>query len=184
MSPVSRAIVIVMDSVGIGELPDASSYGDQGSNTVGNIAKQIPLKVPTLRSLGFDRLVDLGRPSEGLPSEGLPSEARTPRGGAKVGATGRMAEASAGKDSVTGHWEMMGIVLDRAFPTFPHGFAPEILAEFSRLTGRGVIGNKAASGTDILDELRADHLRTGALIVYTSADSVFQIAAHEEIVPL
>jgi phosphopentomutase len=101
-----------------------------------------------------------------------------------IGAYGRMAEASAGKDSVTGHWEMMGIVLERAFPTFPHGFAPEILAEFSRLTGRGVIGNKAASGTAIIDELGAEHLRTGALIVYTSADSVFQIAAHEEVVPI
>jgi phosphopentomutase len=95
-----------------------------------------------------------------------------------------MAEASAGKDSVTGHWEMMGIVLDRAFPTFPDGFAPAIVEEFSRLTGRGVLGNKAASGTDIIDEFGAEHMRTGALIVYTSADSVFQIAAHEEIVPI
>jgi phosphopentomutase len=95
-----------------------------------------------------------------------------------------MAEASAGKDSVTGHWEMMGIVLDRAFPTFPHGFAPEIIAEFSRATGRGVLGNKAASGTDIIDEFGPEHLRTGALIVYTSADSVFQIAAHEAVVPV
>ncbi len=157
-----------MDSVGIGELPDAAVYGDQGSNTVGNIAKQVPLKVPTLRSLGLDRLVDIGG-AIGLP----------PRG-----AFGRMAEASAGKDSVTGHWEMMGIVLDRAFPTFPDGFSPAIIAEFSRLTGRGVLGNKAASGTEILDELAAEHMRTGALIVYTSADSVFQIAAHEEIVPI
>ena len=157
-----------MDSVGIGELPDAAAYGDQGSNTVGNIARQVPLKVPTLRSLGLDRLVDIGG-ALGLP----------PRG-----AFGRMAEASAGKDSVTGHWEMMGIVLDRAFPTFPDGFSPEIIAEFSRLTGRGVLGNKAASGTEIIDELAPEHLRTGALIVYTSADSVFQIAAHEEIVPI
>ena len=157
-----------MDSVGIGELPDAAAYGDQGSNTVGNIARQVPLKVPTLRSLGLDRLVDIGG-AIGLP----------PRG-----AFGRMAEASAGKDSVTGHWEMMGIVLDRAFPTFPDGFSPEIIAEFSRLTGRGVLGNKAASGTEIIDELAPEHLRTGALIVYTSADSVFQIAAHEEIVPI
>ena len=157
-----------MDSVGIGELPDAAAYGDQGSNTVGNIARQVPLKVPTLRSLGLDRLVEIGG-AIGLP----------PRG-----AFGRMAEASAGKDSVTGHWEMMGIVLDRAFPTFPDGFSPEIIAEFSRLTGRGVLGNKAASGTEIIDELAPEHIRTGALIVYTSADSVFQIAAHEEIVPI
>ena len=125
----TRAIVIVLDSVGVGELPDASSYGDQGSNTVGNIAKRIPLKLPTLRRLGFDRVAAIGAP---------PGDARA--------ATGRMAEASAGKDSVTGHWEMMGIVLDRPFPTFPGGFSPEIIAEFSRQVGRGVIGNKAASG--------------------------------------
>jgi len=155
-----------MDSVGIGELPDALSYGDQGSNTVGNIAKQVPLKVPTLRSLGFDRLVSI----DGVP-------AAQPQG-----ARGKMAEASKGKDSVTGHWEMMGIVLDRAFPTFPQGFSSDVIEEFKRLTGRGVIGNKAASGTAIIDELGAQHMKTGALIVYTSADSVFQIAAHEDIV--
>ena len=186
--PFRRAIVIVMDSVGIGELPDASSYGDEGSNTVGNIARQIPLKVPALRTLGLDRLVDLGGHAGPPPQTSAKADARHDAGGglrvAPVGAYGRMAEASAGKDSVTGHWEMMGIVLERAFPTFPHGFAPEILAEFSRLTGRGVIGNKAASGTAIIDELGAEHLRTGALIVYTSADSVFQIAAHEQIVPI
>jgi phosphopentomutase len=167
--PFTRAIVIVMDSVGIGELPDAGEYGDEGSNTVGNIAKQVPLKVPTLRSLGFDRLVSIG----GVPAAVAPRAA-----------TGKMAEASAGKDSVTGHWEMMGIVLDRAFPTFPDGFPPHVIAQFSRLTGRGVLGNKAASGTTIIDELGPDHMTTGALIVYTSADSVFQIAAHEEIVPV
>jgi phosphopentomutase len=167
--PFTRAIVIVMDSVGIGELPDAGEYGDEGSNTVGNIAKQVPLKVPTLRSLGFDRLVSIGGVSAAV----------APRA-----ATGKMAEASAGKDSVTGHWEMMGVVLDRAFPTFPDGFPLHIIAEFSRLTGRGVLGNKAASGTTIIDELGRDHMTTGALIVYTSADSVFQIAAHEEIVPV
>jgi len=128
----------------------------------------VPLRLPTLRSLGLDRLVALG----GAP----PSPPRA--------AVGRMAEASAGKDSVTGHWEMMGIVLDRAFPTFPDGFSAAILSEFSRRTGRGVLGNKAASGTVIIDELGAEHMRTGALIVYTSADSVFQIAAHEAIVPI
>jgi phosphopentomutase len=170
VTPFTRAIVIVIDSVGIGELPDASAYGDEGSNTLGNIAKQIPLKIPTLRSLGLDRLVNLG----------LPTEARSTKGGA----VGKMAEASAGKDSVTGHWEMMGIVLDRAFPTFPKGFSPDIISEFSRLTGRPVIGNKAASGTVIIDELGPEHMKTGALIVYTSADSVFQIAAHEDIVPV
>jgi len=170
----SRAIVIVMDSVGIGELPDAGSYGDQGSNTLGNIAKRVPLQLPTLRRLGLGRIADLGP----APAHGRRVEASAER------AYGRMAEASAGKDSVTGHWEMMGIVLDRAFPTFPDGFPAGIIAEFSRRTGRAVLGNKAASGTQIIDELGAEHLRTGALIVYTSADSVFQIAAHEDIVQI
>jgi phosphopentomutase len=183
-----------MDSVGIGELPDASAYGDQGSNTVGNIAKRIPLKIPTLRSLGLDRLVKINVPEETAEHAKTAEATQTsfskrPSAISAVsavpsGSYGRMAEASAGKDSVTGHWEMMGIVLDRAFPTFPQGFSPEIIAEFSRLTGRGVLGNKAASGTDIIDEYGPEHLRTGALIVYTSADSVFQIAAHEEIVPI
>jgi phosphopentomutase len=161
-----RAIVIVLDSVGAGELPDAGVYGDQGSDTLGNIARQVRLEVPTLRRLGLAGVANIG--------------------GGRVGeaACGRMAEASAGKDSVTGHWEMMGIVLDRAFPTFPRGFAPEVIAEFSRQTGRGVIGNRAASGTQIIDDLGPEHLRTGSLIVYTSADSVFQIAAHEEVVPI
>jgi phosphopentomutase len=193
--PFTRAIVIVMDSVGIGELPDASAYGDQGSNTIGNIHKRVPLKIPTLRRLGLDRLVPIDGPGE--TAETAKNAEKAPRSlekefsavsavssGSSLGAYGRMAEASAGKDSVTGHWEMMGIVLDRAFPTFPHGFAPEIISEFSRLTGRGVLGNKAASGTAIIDELGPEHMRTGALIVYTSADSVFQIAAHEEIVPI
>src|SRR5690349_24692414 len=147
-----------MDSVGIGELPDADAYGDRGSNTVGNIAKRVPLRVPTLRSLGLDRLVAIG----GEP-------AAPPRG-----AIGRMAEASAGKDSVTGHWEMMGVVLDRPFPTFPQGFPANVIQEFERATGRAVLGNKAASGTTIIDELGAEHMRTGSFIVYTSADSVFQ----------
>jgi phosphopentomutase len=171
-TPFTRAIVIVLDSVGIGELPDAASYGDQGSNTLGNIARRIPLAVPTLRSLGLDRLVDLGAAAGPRVPPGRPS------------AIGRMAEASPGKDSVTGHWEMMGIVLDRAFPVFPNGFSADLLGEFARLTGRSVIGNKAASGTQIIDELGPEHMRTGALIVYTSADSVFQIAAHEAVVPV
>ena len=196
-TPFRRAIVIVVDGVGIGELPDASAYGDQGSNTVGNIANQIPLKLSALRSLGLDRLVQLdSHASEKTAENAENAEILFERdfsasfaisavfSGRPLGAYGRMAEASAGKDSVTGHWEMMGIVLDRAFPTFPSGFAPGIIAEFSRLTGRGVLGNKAASGTQIIDELGAEHMRTGALIVYTSADSVFQIAAHETIVPI
>ena len=171
MTPFKRVIVIVMDSVGIGELPDAAAYGDEGSNTVGNIARRVPLKIPTLRSLGLDRLVTLTPTPTPIP---IPTPA----------AAGRMAEASAGKDSVTGHWEMMGIVLDVPFPVFPNGFPREVLADFSARTGRAVLGNKAASGTVIIDELGAEHMRTGALIVYTSADSVFQIAAHEDVVPV
>jgi phosphopentomutase len=182
--PFRRAIVIVLDSVGVGELPDAASYGDQGSNTVGNIAKRVPLKLPTLRRLGFDRIASIG----GTPGSDLDCRQGAGTSGENrdliPSAVGRMAEASAGKDSVTGHWEMMGIVLDRPFPTFPNGFSPDLLAEFSRRTGRGVLGNTAASGTQIIDELGPEHMRTGALIVYTSADSVFQIAAHEAIVPI
>ena len=158
-----------MDSVGAGELPDAGTYGDQGSDTLGNIAKQVPLNLPTLRSLGLSRIANIGP---------------APDAGSTRGAFGRMAEASAGKDSVTGHWEMMGVVLERAFPTFPSGFPPEVIAEFSQLTGRAVLGNRTASGTRIIDELGPEQMRTGALIVYTSADSVFQIAAHEEVVPV
>jgi phosphopentomutase len=163
----SRVLLIVLDSVGIGELPDAPSYHDEGSNTVGNIAREVPLRVPTLRSLGFDRLVPLGGVA-----------------GSPHGAFGRMAEASAGKDSVTGHWEMMGIVLEKAFPTFPHGFPAEIISEFERRIGRATLGNVVASGTEIIDRLGAEHVRTGQPIVYTSADSVFQIAAHEEVIPI
>ena len=165
--PFPRVIVIVLDSVGIGELPDAAAYGDEGSDTLGNIARQVGLKVPTLRSLGLAHVAAIGT---------------SPEDGTHAGAFGRMAEASAGKDSVTGHWEMMGIVLERPFPVFPHGFPDDIIAEFSRRTGRGVLGNTVASGTQVLDDLGAEHMRTGHFIVYTSADSVFQIAAHEHIV--
>ena len=167
MTDITRVILIVMDSAGVGELPDAAAYGDQGSNTVGNIARAVPLRVPTLRSLGLSRVVDIG----GEPAS-------------PVGAFGRMAETSAGKDSVTGHWELMGIVLDRPFPTFPKGFAPALIQEFERRIGRRTIGNVVASGTAIIDSLGAEHVRTGAPIVYTSADSVFQIAAHEDVIPL
>jgi phosphopentomutase len=158
-----------MDSVGAGALDDAASYGDEGSNTLGNVARAVGLRVPTLRVLGLDRIVDIG----GYVSAGKPR-----------GAVGRMAEASAGKDSVTGHWELMGIVLDRPFPVFPDGFPPDLIAEFEQKIGRGTLGNYAASGTQIIEDLGAEHLRTGKPIVYTSADSVFQIAAHEEVIPL
>jgi len=165
----TRAIVIVLDSVGIGALPDAHLYADEGSNTVGNIARDIPLRLPTLRSLGFDRLVALG-------------DALAPR--PPRGAFGRMAEVSAGKDSVTGHWELMGVQLDAAFPTYPHGFPPDIMQAFETAIGRGTLGNVVASGTAIIDELGDEHVRTGKPIVYTSADSVFQIAAHEDVIPV
>src|SRR5262249_32335611 len=138
-------------------------------NTVGNIARRVPLRLPTLRSLGFGRVANIGDP----PPPAQP-----------VAAVGRMAEASAGKDSVTGHWEMMGVVLSRPFPVFPDGLPGHAITAFSRRIGRSVLGNKAASGTAILDELGSEHMRTGSLIVYTSADSVFQIAAHEAIVPV
>ena len=167
-SPFTRAIVIVLDSVGIGELPDARAYGDVGSDTLGNIARRVPLELTTLRSLGLGMVAAIGGPQCVRPKA----------------AVGRMAEASAGKDSVTGHWEMMGVVLDTPFPVFPGGFPGDVIREFSRLTGRAVIGNKPASGTAIIEELGCEHVRTGALIVYTSADSVFQIAAHESVVPV
>jgi phosphopentomutase len=172
----------VLDSVGCGELPDAAAYGDEGSDTLGNIARQVPLHLPQLRSLGLDRVSRIGDApasiSEGDRRRGSGSEALTP------GAYGRMAEASAGKDSVTGHWEMMGIVLDRPFPTFPAGFPPDVIAAFERRIGRGTIGNVVASGTEIIARLGAEHVRTGKPIVYTSADSVFQVAAHEEVIPI
>jgi phosphopentomutase len=168
-APFSRIIVIVLDSVGAGALQDAAVYGDEGSNTLGNIAREVPLRVPTLRRLGLDRIVDIG----GFVSGNLP-----------IGAIGRMAEASMGKDSVTGHWEMMGIVLDRPFPVFPNGFPKELIEAFEQRIGRGTLGNYAASGTTIIEDLGAEHMRTGKPIVYTSADSVFQIAAHEDVIPI
>jgi phosphopentomutase len=164
-----RVILIVWDSVGCGELPDARDYGDLGSDTLGNIARRIPLEVPNLRRLGLTRVSTVAR----LDGEPDP-----------VGAFGRMAEASPGKDSVTGHWEISGLVLDRAFPVFPNGFPRELIEDFERRIGRGTLANKAASGTAIIEELGAEHIRTGKPIVYTSADSVFQIAAHEDVVPL
>ena len=162
-----RVILIVMDSAGIGELPDAAVYGDEGSNTIGNIHRQVPLDVPTLRQLGLEQVVDIGR-----------------RAGPARGAFGRMAELSPGKDSVTGHWEIAGLILEAPFPTFPSGFPTSMIEEFERRIGRQVIGNTVASGTAIIDELGDDHVRTGRPIVYTSADSVFQIAAHEQVVPI
>jgi phosphopentomutase len=164
-----RVIWIVLDSVGIGELPDAAAYGDEGSDTLGNISRAVALKLPTLRSLGLSRVARV----QGMADVDQP-----------LGAYGRLAERSAGKDSVTGHWELTGVVLAKAFPTFPHGFPAPLMSEFERRIGRGTLGNKAASGTAIIDELGGEHLRTGNPIVYTSADSVFQIAAHEDVIPV
>jgi phosphopentomutase len=161
-------ILIVLDSVGAGELPDAPAYGDQGSDTLGNIARLHPLVTPALRRMGLSRVSRVPDNGDGEP----------------VGAYGRMAEASPGKDSVTGHWELMGLVLDKPFPTFPEGFPPDLIRAFEERIGRGTLGNKAASGTAIIEELGREHMYTGKPIVYTSADSVFQIAAHEEVVPV
>jgi len=171
----------VLDSVGIGELPDASAYGDEGSNTLGNIAARVPLKVPALRSLGLGKIVDLDTYGADLEGQPLRVSGGSPE---VIGAYGRMAEASPGKDSVTGHWEMMGVVLDRPFPTFPDGFPADVIAEFEGRIGRQTLGNVVASGTEIIDRLGAEHMATGKPIVYTSADSVFQIAAHEEVIPI
>lgn len=166
---IKRVFLVVLDSVGVGELPDAEAYGDQGSNTVGNIAKVLGgLKLPTLESAGLGKLTDINGVSSNVEGK----------------IYGKIAERSAGKDTTTGHWEMAGLVLSKPFPVYPHGFPSQIITEFSKKTGHGVIGNKAASGTEIIAELGAEHMLTKDLIVYTSADSVFQIAAHEEIIPL
>jgi phosphopentomutase len=164
-----RVIWIVLDSVGIGEMPDAAAYGDAGSDTLGNIARLRPLDLPNMRRLGLANI----KPLTGLAPVATPQAA-----------FGRATLASPGKDTTTGHWEMAGIHLDRPLPLFRHGFPPEIMREFEAKIGRQAIGNKAASGTEIIKELGAEHMRTGSPIVYTSADSVFQIAAHEQVIPL
>ena len=170
MSPLpNRVFLTVLDSLGVGELPDADAYGDRGSDTLGNISRAVPLRLPALRSLGLPRVARI----EGMAPVESPH-----------GAFGRMAERSPGKDSVTGHWEIAGIVLDRAFPTFPNGFPADVIAEFERRIGRSTLGNYPASGTAIIDELGPEHVRSGKPIVYTSADSVFQIAAHEKVIPV
>src|SRR5579884_164483 len=163
-----RVVWIVLDSVGIGAMPDAAAYGDEGSDTLGNIAKQRKLNLPNLCRLGLANI----RPFDGLTPNGTPT-----------GAYGKCALASPGKDTTTGHWEMAGIILKRPFPVYPHGFPPEITNAFETAIGRKTLGNKPASGTEIIKELGEEHLRTGWPIVYTSADSVFQIAAHERVIP-
>src|SRR5918912_1215714 len=163
-----RACVIVLDAVGAGELPDAAEYGDAGSNTLGNVARAVGgLGLPNLGALGLGNVA---------PLEGCPPPARA--------VAGRLAERSKGKDTTTGHWELMGVVTPQPMPTYPHGFPHDVIDPFMHRTGRGVLGNKPASGTEIIQELGEEHQRTGKWIVYTSADSVFQLAAHEETIPV
>lgn len=159
----------MLDSVGVGAMPDAGDYGDTGSDTLGNIARQRALRLPNLCALGLGNL----KPIPELPRAQHPE-----------GAYGRCTLRSPGKDTTTGHWEMAGIHLEKPFPLFPHGFPPDVMREFERRIGRSTLGNKAASGTEIIKELGAEHMRTGSPIVYTSADSVFQIAAHEAVIPI
>src|SRR3989454_1879755 len=166
----SRACVIVLDAVGAGALPDAAEFGDEGSDTLGNVARAVGgLDLPTLEALGLGNVE---------PLQGCPPQPDAPA------VAGKLVERSRGKDTTTGHWELMGIVTPQPMPTYAHGFPFEIIEEFAHRTGRGVLGNKAASGTEIIEELGEEHQQTGKWIVYTSADSVFQIAAHEGTVPL
>jgi phosphopentomutase len=164
-----RVVWIVLDSVGIGEMPDAAAYGDVGSDTLGNIARQRVLNLPNLAALGLANIKPLAAM--------VPAASPT-------GAYGKCALASPGKDTTTGHWEMVGIHLDKPFPLFPHGFPKEVMDEFESRIGRNTLGNRAASGTEIIEQLGEEHVNTGSPIVYTSADSVFQVAAHEDVIPL
>lgn len=165
-----RVIIIVLDSVGIGEMPDAGDYGDAGSHTLGNTARlRGGLDLPNLQNLGLGNI----EPINGVSAVLHPK-----------GSYGKMAEKSIGKDTTTGHWEMAGVVLERALPTFPSGFPIEFIQRYESAIGRAVIGNEVASGTEIIQRLGEEHVRTGKPIVYTSADSVFQVAAHEEVIPL
>ncbi len=169
MANFGRVIWIVLDSVGIGELPDAAEYGDVGRTTLGHIAESRPLALPNLVRLGLANIAPLAH----LAAAPSP-----------IGAYGKGVTHSPGKDTTTGHWEMAGVWLDQAFPTYPHGFPSEVIAEFEKQIGRGTLGNKPASGTEIIKELGEEHVRTGKPIVYTSGDSVFQIAAHEDVIPI
>src|SRR5437867_808095 len=164
-----RVIWIVLDSVGIGEMPDAAAYGDAGSDTLGNLARLRPMRLPNLCRLGLGNI----KPLAGLPPDPAPGAA-----------FGRCTLASPGNATTTGHWQMAGIHLAEPFPLFPSGFPPEIMCEFEKRICRSAIGNRAASGTEIIKELGEEHMRTGSPIVYTSADSVFQVAAHEQIIPV
>jgi phosphopentomutase len=166
--PFRRTIVVVCDGLGVGEAPDAEAYGDAGSDTLGHVLASRRVEIPHLTALGLGNLT---------PSFDGARRARPD------GAFGKMAERSAGKDTATGHWEMMGLVVDTPFKTYPGGFPEELVRSFEERIGRKVLGNKSASGTEILKELGEEHLRTGSPILYTSGDSVFQVAAHEELIP-
>jgi len=169
IKPLTRAILVVLDGVGVGEAPDAQDYGDAGASSLEHCALAVGgLELPEMGRLGLGNI---------SPILG------TPPTNAAEGVFGRMAEQSAGKDSTTGHWEMTGIILNRPLPTYPHGFPADLVARFEQAIGRKVLGNVAASGTEIIKELGEEHLRTGHPILYTSADSVFQVAAHEAIIP-
>lgn len=168
---VRRAVIIVLDSVGIGELPDAHLFGDRGSNTLGNLSRSFPdgLRLPHMARLGLGNIAEL---------RGVDPDPHA------IGGWGKCAEKSMAKDTTLGHWEIAGVISEQPFPTYPNGFPPEIIEEFQRRIGRAVLGNIPASGTEIIQQLGDEHVRTGKPIVYTSADSVFQIAAHEEVIPL
>ncbi len=170
MSKTSRVVIIVLDSLGAGELPDASRFGDQGSNTLGNTARAVGgLRLPNLEAFGLGKIIPIEGVRDGVTAKAF---------------YGKMAEASVAKDTTMGHWELTGIVTTRPFPTYPNGFPGEIIEQFTRAVGRPVLGNKPASGTEIIQELGDEHIRTGHPIVYTSADSVFQIAACEAVIPV
>ncbi|MEO0113938.1 MAG: phosphopentomutase, partial [candidate division WOR-3 bacterium] len=165
-----RAIIIVLDGVGVGELPDASQYNDKGSNSLANLAQKIGgLLLPNLESLGLGNIIEI----KGIKRQEKPK-----------GSFGKMAEKSPGKDSTSGHWEIAGVILNQCFPIYPKGFPKELIEKFEKAIGRKVLGNIPASGTEIIERLGEEHMKTGYPIVYTSADSVFQIAAHEAVIPV
>src|SRR6185436_4701978 len=167
---VNRVVLIVLDGVGVGALPDAAAYGDAGANTLSHVAEAVGgLSLPNLEALGLGHIGEF----RGLRKVSEPD-----------GCFGKMAQLSKGKDTTVGHWEMAGLILQKAFPTYPEGFPPAVIEAFEKAIGRKVLGNRPASGTEIIKELGEEHVRSGSPIVYTSADSVFQIAAHEEVVPL
>ena len=167
---IDRIIIIVLDSVGIGELPDAYKFGDEGSNTLVNTAKAVGgLNVPNLESFGLGKIGDIPGVSKGVDAKAF---------------YGKMIEASAAKDTTSGHWEIMGVITEKPFPTYPEGFPDDVIKEFTTAIGRPILGNKTASGTEIIKELGEEHIKTGYPIVYTSADSVFQIAACEDVIPI